>query len=157
MLGLADDTYTVTNAVIAALRDGDAVRVVGAICDERLRFLKSLKTWPVFGKGWGPRVTDVRAAATAMARSGAATATRMPQTAPGKGEVPVASNARTATAGSIAAAGAAAGEAARQADAGVATIAVIIGIAIAAATLGWLAFRWRQRRKQDAPAGAASR
>ena len=41
--------------------------IVIAICDERLRFLKRLRTWPVFGKGWGRRVAQVKAVALAMA------------------------------------------------------------------------------------------
>ena len=36
-------------------------RSSSAICDERLRFLKRLRTWPVFGKGWGRRVAEVKA------------------------------------------------------------------------------------------------
>jgi lysozyme family protein len=43
-----------------------AAALIGAICDERLRFLKSLKTWRVFGKGWGRRVAEVKQAALAM-------------------------------------------------------------------------------------------
>lgn len=41
--------------------------VIDAICDERMAFLKRLSTWGTFGKGWTRRVTDVRAAARAMA------------------------------------------------------------------------------------------
>jgi lysozyme family protein len=67
MLGLADNTSTVSDAAIAQASARDAKQLIGAICDERLRFLKSLKTWGVFGKGWGRRVADVRAAALAMA------------------------------------------------------------------------------------------
>jgi lysozyme family protein len=33
--------------------------LVQAICDERLDFLHNLRTWPVFGKGWGRRVYEV--------------------------------------------------------------------------------------------------
>lgn len=29
------------------------------LCEDRLRFLQSLKTWPTFGKGWGRRVSSV--------------------------------------------------------------------------------------------------
>ena len=43
--------------------------LVMAICDERLRFLQRLETWPVFGKGWGRRVAEVKVAALAMAKS----------------------------------------------------------------------------------------
>lgn len=62
-----DDTGTVSDAVIAAGRAADAPTLIAAICDERLRFLQSLKTWDVFGKGWGRRVSEVKAAALAMA------------------------------------------------------------------------------------------
>ncbi len=41
--------------------------IIVGICDERLRFLKRLRTWPVFGKGWGRRVAQVKTVALAMA------------------------------------------------------------------------------------------
>jgi lysozyme family protein len=41
--------------------------IVTALCDERLKFLQSLHTWPVFGKGWGRRVAEVKTAALEMA------------------------------------------------------------------------------------------
>jgi lysozyme family protein len=43
--------------------------LIARVCDERLAFLKSLKTWPVFGKGWGRRVAEVKTAALAMANA----------------------------------------------------------------------------------------
>jgi lysozyme family protein len=52
---------------IAAVTKRNPRRLINAICDERLRFLRSLRTWPVFGKGWTRRVADVRAAALVMA------------------------------------------------------------------------------------------
>lgn len=66
VLGLADNASMVSDAVIAAAAARDSKQIVSAICDERLRFLQSLKTWNVFGKGWGRRVAEVRAAALAM-------------------------------------------------------------------------------------------
>lgn len=66
-LKLADDTSEVTEAAIALARAADATALIPAICDERLRFLQSLKTWDVFGKGWARRVAEVKAAALAMA------------------------------------------------------------------------------------------
>lgn len=36
--------------------------LVNAICDRRLIFLKALKTWPAFNRGWSRRVADVRLA-----------------------------------------------------------------------------------------------
>lgn len=66
-LSLPDTTHKISDDVIAAARRADAKVLVAAICDERLRFLKALKTWPVFGKGWGRRVAEVKSAALAMA------------------------------------------------------------------------------------------
>jgi len=40
---------------------------VEVLCDMRLDFLKKLPTWDTFGKGWGRRVEEVKAKATAMA------------------------------------------------------------------------------------------
>lgn len=40
---------------------------VKAICDERLNFLTHLRTWSVFGKGWGSRVSNVKARGVKMA------------------------------------------------------------------------------------------
>jgi len=71
-LKLADDASSVSEAVVAAARAADARSLVLAICDERLRFLQSLKTWDVFGNGWGRRVADVKAVALAMAAAAAA-------------------------------------------------------------------------------------
>ena len=45
----------------------DPTTLVTKICDERLRFLRSLRTWPIFGAGWGRRVAEVKVAALAMA------------------------------------------------------------------------------------------
>jgi lysozyme family protein len=44
----------------------DAGSLVEKICDQRLAFLKALRTWPVFGNGWGRRVEGVRKQAHAM-------------------------------------------------------------------------------------------
>jgi lysozyme family protein len=68
VLGLGASNAAVTAAVVEAAAKLPAQQIIIAICDERLRFLKSLKTWPTFGAGWGRRVAEVRAAALAMAR-----------------------------------------------------------------------------------------
>src|SRR5689334_2968053 len=57
---------------LAAARDCDCQRAVAALCEERLGFLRALRTWPVFGKGWGRRVAEVKAAALEMAANTAA-------------------------------------------------------------------------------------
>jgi lysozyme family protein len=61
LVGLPDNTSAVTDEVIAAVNKRDPVALIKAINDERLAFLQRLKTWPVFGDGWGRRVREVRA------------------------------------------------------------------------------------------------
>ena len=56
LLGMGEGTR-ITDATLAAVRRHDPAALVTRLCDERLAFLKSLKTWPVFGKGWGRRVS----------------------------------------------------------------------------------------------------
>ena len=46
--------------------------LIDKICDLRLAFLKSLKTWPTFGKGWASRVAGVRQVGKAWAMEDAA-------------------------------------------------------------------------------------
>lgn len=41
--------------------------IINAYCDNRLAFLKGLKTWPTFGNGWKNRVKGVRSEALDMA------------------------------------------------------------------------------------------
>src|SRR5262245_46005106 len=54
---------------IAAAKRAKAAALIEAICDERLAFLQGLRTWATFGRGWGRRVREVRAAALKMAKS----------------------------------------------------------------------------------------
>jgi lysozyme family protein len=131
--------------------------LIGAVNDERLAFLNGLKTWPVFGAGWGRRVAEVRAAALHMADAAAKTADAPPQSAPvtrakgqGNGQVPVSAGAQKATAGAIIAAGAAAAQQAHHAGGRPVIVAAIVIITIMIALGGWFAWRWRQRRRQPA-------
>ena len=52
---------------LSRVEEHDPIQVTGVMCDRRLSFLRSLDTWPTFGKGWGRRVEGVRATAIAMA------------------------------------------------------------------------------------------
>ena len=61
VVGLPDNSSVVTDGVLSAVARRDAKAIIVAINDERLRFLKSLKTWPVFGAGWSRRVAEVKA------------------------------------------------------------------------------------------------
>jgi lysozyme family protein len=59
----------VTVAAVSALLPE---KVINQLCDDRLTFLKRLSIWPTFGKGWGRRVSDVRAHALGIAGMAAA-------------------------------------------------------------------------------------
>lgn len=54
-------------ATLIGAKAKPAAQIISALCEQRLNFLRGLKTWPRFGKGWGRRVDEVRAAALAMA------------------------------------------------------------------------------------------
>jgi lysozyme family protein len=133
---------------IAAANAREAGPLIRAVCAERLAFLRRLKTWPVFGKGWERRVREVEAAALSMAAASSA------QNAEGKSApAKTARNKRRAeigraAAGGVVIAGAAAGQAhAIGADVWIvlATITLVAGLA-AGAFLFW---RWHSRRPQD--------
>lgn len=51
---------------IAAAEAMSARKIINALCDARMAFLKRLKTWPTFGEGWTRRVDDVRRNALEM-------------------------------------------------------------------------------------------
>ena len=48
------------NKTLQAMRMQDTQFMILAICEERLKFVRSLKTFPVFGKGWVRRINGVR-------------------------------------------------------------------------------------------------
>lgn len=66
-LGLAVDGI-VGVRTLDAVRAADDETLINDICDRRLRFMKSLRTWKTFGKGWTARVGRVRRAALELAR-----------------------------------------------------------------------------------------
>lgn len=107
LLGLPDNGR-MSDTVVAAIATRDASDLIARLCDERLAFLKSLRTWPVFGAGWGRRVAEVRRAALALAKgtqdTGAVSASQ------GRGQVPAARTARKATTGAVIVAGGAAAQ-----------------------------------------------
>jgi lysozyme family protein len=146
LLGLADDGR-MSDAVIAAARGEDASGLISGLCDERLAFLKRLKTWPVFGAGWGRRVAEVKAAALGMA-SRAAEQAAPAVSPPGTAAEPVKTQLRHGIAGAIAVAGASAVQLAHQFGARTILIAVIAAGALAAGAL--FAWRWRQQHRQQA-------
>lgn len=152
LLGLPDNGR-MSDAVIAGVAACDAADLIVRLCDERLAFLKSLRTWPVFGTGWGRRVADVRRAALAMAKGVREDGAAAP--APGRGQVPVATTARKTTAAAAIVAGGAAAQTAHQAGAGWPGVFVCLALAALVAIGGWIAWTRWQTRRQDAPAEGA--
>lgn len=54
-----------TLQAVAAVNDMDAL--IGRIIERREAFLKALKTWPTFGRGWSRRIAQVKATGQAWA------------------------------------------------------------------------------------------
>ncbi|MCF8368723.1 MAG: peptidoglycan-binding protein [Bacteroidales bacterium] len=52
---------------LAKVRDYEPGQIVHSICDNRLRFLRSLQNWQTFGRGWQKRVDTLRETALSMA------------------------------------------------------------------------------------------
>jgi lysozyme family protein len=52
--------------VLKACQPAAPKDLINKICNERLAFLKQLRTWSTFGRGWSTRVSDVRRDALAM-------------------------------------------------------------------------------------------
>jgi lysozyme family protein len=66
MVGVTADGVIGPRTLLAISNRKDTAKLINEYCDKRLDFLQKLKTWPVFGRGWGRRVADVRATATRM-------------------------------------------------------------------------------------------
>jgi lysozyme family protein len=111
IVGLPDTTHVVTDEVLGAIAKRDSKALVTAINDERMAFLKRLKTWPVFGRGWGARVAAVKSVSLRMAARQAPSPSIVPDAAPvpGKGVVPAPAAAKKVIVGTGATAPVAAG------------------------------------------------
>lgn len=58
------------NQTLAAIRAFGTASLILDLCDARLAFVRRLKTWPTFGRGWQKRIDQVRQRAAALASSG---------------------------------------------------------------------------------------
>lgn len=139
-----DEDGRIGEATLAAVRKADAAQLIGRLCDERLAFLKRLKTWPVFGAGWGRRVAEVRAAALAMVAKQSVPAASKAAPLPGKSAASTSGKMWSGALGVFAAAGAAL---VRQAGAHPALI--VFGLLTVLAG-GWFAWRWYRHWRQSA-------
>ena len=64
VLGVAQDGQIGARTLAAITKP---VNTINALCDRRMGFLRNLRTFLTFGKGWSRRVQDVRAHALEMA------------------------------------------------------------------------------------------
>lgn len=68
-LGVSADGQIGPKTIAAANAHADRQKVIRTACQDRLRWLKTLGTWATFGKGWARRVSEIEAAALAMANA----------------------------------------------------------------------------------------
>ena len=66
VLGVAQDGK-IGPITIEAAKKSDPKKLINALCDRRMQFLRGLSTFPTFGRGWTNRVSDVRENALGMA------------------------------------------------------------------------------------------
>lgn len=153
VVGLPADTSVITAEVVAEVNKRDPVAIVNAINDERIRFLQNLKTWPVFGPGWGRRVKEVRAFSLSIAGQPnvPAPAPKPSVPAPGKAKHPEPKSKDVITKGGPVVTGAG-GASFWDWIAAHPEISVLIALALIAA--GIFAYRFivaRHREKQETP------
>lgn len=93
---------------LGRVADADPVDLLNSYCDRRLRFMKSLRHWDAFGRGWSRRVAEVRKQSVEWALTGRASDSVVQ--APGRADKPddeskPLSKSRTVKGGATAAAG----------------------------------------------------
>lgn len=67
VIGAAQDGE-IGPATVAAAKARSQATIIDMLCDERMAYLRSLKTFSTFGKGWTRRVAEVREKAKELAR-----------------------------------------------------------------------------------------
>lgn len=156
LVGLPGNTSTVTDQVLQAIAKRNPKALIIAINDERLRFLKNLKTWPVFGAGWGRRVAEVKAFSLRLADHPIVAKAPPPlplpsEATPAKGVVPVPKGLQRVTTATPIAVGGATATTLNDSGHDPWTILAVAGGFVLIANVGWFSFHWWQRRRQDAP------
>lgn len=73
-----------------AVKDAEPDVVISKLCDERIAFLRLLKTWPTFGRGWQNRIDDVMMKSMEFVGKPNMTVSEVVQTDTAKGAVSVA-------------------------------------------------------------------
>jgi len=145
-------TGRLTAEDVAAINKRPPEKMVAAICNERLAFVKSLRTWKTFGKGWTSRIRDVQAYCTQLALKQVPGGAEQVDNASGKAQVPKTNKKKGAI---IAGGGAAAGGAGTTFGDWIIANPLIVcgGIALAIVGVAFLFYKfdeWRDRQ-QDTP------
>jgi lysozyme family protein len=160
VLGLSDTDWRVGADVIAALERAEPSKVIAAISDERLQFLKSLRTWSAFGVGWGRRVAEVKAFSLELARNHATAnsgdgAPRLngPSLVPASGKGHVGNPRQPLALAGAAATVLAGGGALAQVAVGIQVWIALLSVAVGIAVFGLFVWRAieRHRAAQEAP------
>lgn len=147
-----------TLTALKAVNNHDAL--VDRICNHRLAFLKALKTWRVFGKGWNARVAEVRSIGQAWATGQTPQAANFIEGGQAKGLIQDAKQAPgkglgdAATGGGVGAGGIAGTVQGLQeqltpfsaAGDWITTVVVVLAVSAAVLTIGGLAYRWYANR-----------
>lgn len=79
---------TLGDRTLEAVLERDAASVVAGVCDRRLAFCRSLKTWDAFGAGWSRRIAGVKKLGMAWARSAPPPPPDVEPEAPAPGKAP---------------------------------------------------------------------
>lgn len=69
LVGLPTNSLAIDKTVIDAINKRNTEKLINALLNEREAFLRCLRTFPTFGRGWMRRTRGVRAEALAMSRS----------------------------------------------------------------------------------------
>ena len=64
-----DGGYGSITTALVKKAESDPTRLIELYCAKRLEFLETLKSFPVFGKGWSKRVSEVRLTALGLVKS----------------------------------------------------------------------------------------
>jgi lysozyme family protein len=87
VLGVAQDGV-IGPATLKAAHDANVPFAIDRLCDDRMAFLRSLKTFSTFGRGWTSRVSGVRIEAQRMAKRGAEPVAAPPKPVPAPAPAP---------------------------------------------------------------------
>ncbi len=158
IVGSAADGIIGVNTLAALEGAGSTGFVIAKLCEDRLAWLRSLRGWSHFGRGWRRRVGEVSASAKAMA-AGAAVPTPVlpssPEQAPSTrrakvktGKTPEGKGLTLAGAGSL---GAMLSEAAGRLEhfAAVSEVALVLFVLLTAAGLGFTVWKALQRAQRE--------